>query len=254
MNHYKIIIQFEGSRYFGWQIQPDQKTIQGTFNSALEVILKTTEFKTIGSGRTDAGVHAAYFVVKASFEYEMQLEALKRALNSNLPEDIRVLDVQKATESFRPTNDAKDKTYHYLFTNNKEKNVFSRNAYANISYELDIEKMKAACELFVGEHDFKNFCTTGSEPNSTLREIYECELWEEKNSTILELLPAHYVIKVRGNGFLKQMVRLMVGTIWSVGRGKISLSQLQEELCSPGHEKLGFVAPAEGLYKVKVRY
>jgi tRNA pseudouridine38-40 synthase len=253
MNHFRLKIRFNGAQYFGWQIQPDQVTVQGTLNQAIETIFKTNDFKTIGSGRTDTGVHALNYFVKLSIEKDFEIERLPDALNSRLPQDIRVLSAQVSEESFRPTNDAKSKEYRYYFTNEDFESVFYAQTLSNISYDLNFESMQQATKLFIGEHDFKDFSTEGSDPTTTIRSIYECELFFVENKSE-SLLPSYWCFRVVGNGFLKQMVRLLVGTLWSVGRGKTTLEDIKNALKSPTGKKLGAVAPPNGLFKHQVTY
>lgn len=251
---YKLKISFKGSRYLGWQIQKDfHPTVQGTLNKACIQIFKTKNIKTIGSGRTDTGVHSLGHIVKLCAPIKIENSGLLKGLNSILPADIRVLEVRECEESFMPTNHAKNKTYKYLFTTEKIQNPFHVDTIANCRFDLDFEKMKKACELFIGEHDFKDFECTGSDTTSTVRTIYDCRLFYQKVD-MHGIVKGHWVIEVCGSGFLKQMVRLMVGTLWNIGRGKTTLDELKKSLKQPLGKRLGAVAPAGGLYKISVEY
>ncbi len=253
-NYYRLTIEFKGTRFFGWQKQKDFcPTVQDDLEAALKKIFKTQEIKSIGSGRTDTGVHSLGHIVKVCVPFEIEEESLKKALNSNLSQDIRVKYVQRCEKDFRPTNDAVSREYIYLFSNLDSPNAFQTDFIPNISHKLDITKMQKACSLFIGVHDFKNFYCTGSQINSTQREIYDCSL-SYTDLNFHNILPSHYELKIEGSGFLKQMVRLIVGTIWQVGRGKVSLEELESELRTPGVKKLGITAPACGLFKTKVKY
>ena len=251
---YKLKVSFKGTRYLGWQIQKDfHPTVQGTLNKACSEIFKSEEIKTIGSGRTDTGVHSLGHIIKLSAPLKIDYTGLLKGLNSILPDDIRVIDVSECYESFLPTNHAKNKTYKYLFTTEQIQSPFHVDAIANCRFELDIEKMKKACELFIGEHDFKDFECTGSDVSSSSRIIYNCKLsWQEID--MHGIMSGHWVFEVTGNGFLKQMVRLMVGTLWNIGRGKTTLEELEKSLKQPLGKRLGAVAPACGLYKISVEY
>ena len=124
---------------------------------------------------------------------------------------------------------------------------------SNCKFDLDIKKMRIACKTFVGTHNFKDFQCVGSDTNTSIREIFNCELtWHESN--MHGIIPDHWILEVTGNGFLKQMVRLIVGALWNIGRGKISISDLEESLKNPSGDRLGAVAPANGLYKISVEY
>lgn len=251
---YKLELQFNGTRYLGWQIQKDfSPTVQGELNKACCEIFKNKDIHTVGSGRTDTGVHSLGHIVRLKAPFKIEERALLKGLNSLLPKDIRVLGVEHIQKDFSATSDATKKEYIYLFTNNSVQGAFQKDFITNYRFDLDIDLMKEACKLFVGDHDFKNFYCTGSEVNSTEREIFECEL-NFFDAQFHEILPSHYVFKISGNGFLKQMVRLIMGTLWEVGRGKLSIEELEKELCSPGKKKLGATAPPQGLYKSKVFY
>lgn len=193
-------------------------------------------------------------VVRVRAPFSIEPEALVRGLNSNLSGDVRVLGAEFCGESFRPTNDATKKEYKYLFTNNIAESPFQRDMIANCPYELNFEKMKQACAVFVGEWDFKAFSCAGSNPASTIRKIYDCELVTDINPNFQEILPVYHCVRIAGNGFLKQMVRLIVGCLWHVGRGKLEVEKIQAALKGDVKERLGEVAPPQGLFKVKTWY
>ncbi len=252
--YYKLAIQFKGTRYLGWQIQKDfHPTVQGELNSCLEQIFKSNDIHTIGSGRTDTGVHSLSHVVKVKAPFKIEFEGLRRGLNAILPEDIRILSVEDCNSDFLPTNDAQRKEYRYLFSLGKNPSAFQTDIIANNRFDVDVELMKKACGLFIGEHDFSDFQCVGSDVSSSVREIFECELYK-KEVDFHGILPGHYVFRVVGSGFLKQMVRLMVGCIWDVGRGKTTLEELKSSMTNPLGKRLGPVAPPEGLYKFDVQY
>lgn len=252
--HYKLLIQYKGTHYLGWQVQPGDagQTVQGELNKALAVISKSENVKSMGSGRTDAGVHALGQVAKVSMPLQIAPENLVKALNVNLPDDIRVLKAETSTEEFLPTVHAVSKEYHYRFTCTRTFTAFQNDLIQNYPFELDIEKMREACRVLVGKHDFTNFFCEGTEVASYVREIYECEILEIPQGEWM--LPSHYVLRIVGNGFLKQMVRLLMGALWNVGRGKISVEDLRNALGPKKVERLGPVAPPNGLYMVRVNY
>jgi len=253
MFHYKAILEYDGSSYFGWQVQKDEVTVQSKLQKALEEMAKSDNVRTLASSRTDRGVHATGQTVKISLPFEIETDGLKKGLNSLLPEDIRVRTVENSNEAFHPISDAQWKEYRYRFTNLEQAFVLQKNQIANISFELDIYKMQQAAEAFVGEHDFCNYFVTGTEVNSTVRTIYDCRIdFVESNEPTL--YPSHYVLVIKGSGFLKQMVRLIMGTLWNAGRGKVSVSDIQDSFTEKKQKKLGAVAPAEGLTLVKVSY
>jgi len=254
IHHYKLIVQYKGTRYLGWQIQPEGSgsTVQGEMNRALKIISKSDEVRTLGAGRTDSGVHALGQVVKASIELEIIPEKLQRALNVHLPDDIKVIHAEISDAEFFPTVHAKSKEYHYRFTCNYSAAALQSDLIQNHQFELDLEKMRDACKIIIGKHDFTNFYCEGTEVSSNIREIYECEILEIPQGEWM--LPSHYVFRIVGNGFLKQMVRLLMGAVWNVGRGKISLEDLRNSLGPTKLPKLGMVAPPNGLYMVRVNY
>lgn len=253
--HYKLLIQYKGTAYLGWQIQPENKgsTVQGELNRAAKIISKSNEIRSLGSGRTDAGVHALGQVAKLSMPLEIQPQSLLRALNSHLPDDIRVLEASLSDAEFIPTVHAKSKEYHYRFSCHRKPNAFQSELIVDHSFELDLSLMREACKVLIGEHDFSNYYCEGTEVNSHIRTIYECEILEVSSGS-LEMFPPHYVFRIVGNGFLKQMVRLLMGAIWNVGRGKISVKEFQDSLKGHRVSRLGAVAPPQGLYMVRVNY
>lgn len=253
--HYRLTIQYKGTQYLGWQVQPESagRTVQGELNRALKVVSKSDEVRTLGAGRTDAGVHALGQVVKASIPLAINPENLIKALNVKLPDDIRVIAAEDSDAEFFPTVHAKSKEYHYRFTANPTFTAFQNELIANYPFVLDLELMQKACQILIGEHDFSNFYCEGTEVASNVRTIFECEILSVPQGH-WGMLPPHYVFRIVGNGFLKQMVRLLMGAVWNVGRGKISLEQFKAALSPEKVKRLGPVAPPEGLYMVCVNY
>lgn len=254
IHYYKLVLQYKGTRYLGWQVQPEEAglTVQGELNRAARVVSKSENVKSLGAGRTDAGVHALGQVAKIGMELEIPCENLVKALNGNLPDDIRVLSAEMSDEEFFPTVHAKSKEYHYRFTCGRTFTAFQNELIQNQPFELDLKRMQEACKIIIGRHDFTNYYCEGTEVASNIREIYECEILEIPQGDWM--LPGHYVFRIVGNGFLKQMVRLLMGAIWNIGRGKITLEQFQNSLSSTKVHKLGPVAPPNGLYMVRVNY
>jgi tRNA pseudouridine38-40 synthase len=251
IQYYRLALQYKGTRYSGWQVQPAEKTIQGELNQALKLITKNDDVKSMGSGRTDAGVHALDQVVKIAIHLEINPENLLKALNSNLPDDIRVVGAEKSDDSFMPTVHAKSKEYHYRFTSGRTVTAFQTDFIAHQSFDLNLDLMNKACSLLIGEHDFLNYYCEGTEVSSTVRSIFECEILEVKETGFM---PPHLMLRIVGSGFLKQMVRLIVGALWNVGRGKISLEDFKKSLLPPRGDRLGIVAPPDGLYLARVNY
>lgn len=255
LNIYKLTLQYKGTQYSGFQVQPNDRTIQGELNKALKILSKSEDVKSIGSGRTDAGVHAIAQVVKVEIPVDIPEESLVRAINSHLPHDIRVVAAGRCTNDFHPIYSANSKEYNYVFSNKQAISPFAHDLITLVPFELDIEMMKKGCEIFCGSHDFINFQCTGTEVETTVRQIFSCEIIHHHSSGHWgHVINDYYVFRVVGSGFLKQMVRLMMGAIWNLGRGKITLEDLEKSLKSPLSKRLGATAPPQGLYLVEVHY
>lgn len=262
MNFYKITLSYLGTNYHGWQMQTStEQTIHGQLAIVLKKLCKDDSFSLLGSGRTDAGVHAIAQVARLMLPIDLPPTNLIKAMNSHLPKDIRLTFAEKIHESFHPINDVKEKTYAYFFTNNAEKNIFFAETMANISAPLNLEKIKKAAKLFVGKHDFLHFHTTGSDAASTVREIFSIDFFEHKLKDGPSYFPqsyTYYELRFTGSGFLKQMVRLLVGTLWAHAQDKITeediVKTLRLEVAMDHGKKLGMVAPPEGLFLRSVKY
>jgi tRNA pseudouridine38-40 synthase len=255
LNIYKIVIQYKGTHYQGFQIQSNGQTIQGEINSALKLLSKSEDVKSVGSGRTDAGVHALAQVMRVEIPVEIPAKNLVRAMNSVLPADIRVIDASEATKEFHPIFSAKSKEYNYVFTTDEVISPFAGELMSHFPGFLDIEMMKKACKVFCGEHDFINYQCVGTEVESTVRQILSCELVRfESEGHWGHLAGEYYVLKIVGTGFLKQMVRLIMGALINVGKGKITLEELEKSLKTPLKNRLGSTAPPQGLYLKEVHY
>ncbi len=252
IHHYRLLLQYKGTHYRGWQVQPEGLTVQGELNRSLRAISKSSNVKSMGAGRTDAGVHALGQVAKVSIELAISADGLMRALNAHLPEDVRVLASELSDDHFVPTVHAISKEYQYRFTLNRESGALQTELIANYPFAVDISRMREACSALVGVYDFSNFYCEGTDVAHKVREIFECEIIEVSRDQWM--LPAHYIFRIVGSGFLKQMVRLLVGAVWNVGRGKISISEFQAALSPKRVPRLGPVAPACGLYMVRVNY
>lgn len=257
MNIYKIIVQYKGTAYSGFQVQLNERTIQGEINQALKVLSKTDSVKSIGSGRTDAGVHALAQVMRVEIPVDIPEESFHKALNAHLPDDIRVIQASKCRPDFHPIFSAKSKEYNYIFANTPTLSPFASELVTHFPHSLNIDRMREGCAVFKGEHDFKNFQCTGTVIENTVRQIVSCDIIKY-NSTghWSHLAPEYYVLEVVGTGFLKQMVRLMMGALWNLGMDKITLNELKDSL-KEGFvlsRRLGPTAPPQGLYLKEVHY
>lgn len=250
MKKYKLKTSFNGASYLGWQSQKDfSPTVQDELEKALSIVFKE-KTKTLGSGRTDTGVHSLEHLVLFEAELDIPLTGLVKALNSHLPDSIRVLEAFDG-EGFHPLADVKWREYRYLFTNNDLVLPHQAEIITNHRMPLDIEVMQRACQLFVGEHDFTDFHCKGSDTTSNIRIIKECEILSQEMD-FHGILPSHYYLRIVGNGFLKQMVRSIMGVLFKAGEGKITEDEIIESLKSPTGNTIAPIAPPNGLFKYKL--
>ncbi|HHU73851.1 MAG TPA: tRNA pseudouridine(38-40) synthase TruA [Clostridiales bacterium] len=244
MRRIKLEVAYDGTNYCGWQIQPGKPTVEAEINQALTKLLKE-EIKVIGASRTDSGVHALGNVAVFDTERMIPAEKICFALNQWLPEDIRVQNSIEVPSDFHPRKVACRKTYEYRILNSRIA-IPTERLYANfIYYDMDIEKMQEAANDLIGEHDFKSFCSVKTQVLDTVRTIYKLEV--HKNGDII-------TIRVNGNGFLYNMVRIIVGTLLEVGRGSIQPEMVKEILEKKDRKFAGPTAPANGLILVNIEY
>ena len=255
LNIYKLILQYKGTHFQGFQVQKNGKTIQGELNNVLKTLSHSDEIKSIGSGRTDSGVHALGQVVKIEIPVAIPPANLLKALNSLLPTDIRVIDVEECSKEFHPIFSAKSKEYNYVFSSRSIMSPFASELVTSVDFDLDFSVMNEGCKLLLGSHDFVNYQCVGTDVETTVRSIYECEILHmQASGHWAEVLDEYYVLRIVGNGFLKQMVRLIMGALWALGRGKITLQDLRDSLARPLDSRLGATAPPQGLYLKVVHY
>ena len=245
MYNYKLIIQYDGGRYKGWQRLGDsQNTIQGKIENVLsELIGKRIEIN--GSGRTDAGVHALAQVANFKISDNLTESAIKNYLYKYLPQDISVKEVMLVPESFHARLNIKRKTYLYKIWNEEYTNPFMRKYSMHVEQALDITKMKEASQYFIGRHDFTAYSNAKSKKKSMVREIYSIDI--EKVTGFIQ-------IRVQGNGFLYNMVRKIVGTLIEVGLGETDAENIPEIINSKERNRVGCIADACGLYLEKVEF
>ena len=244
MTNYKIVVQYDGTKYNGWQRQGNTKnTIQEKFE---DILFKMTGKKTeiYASGRTDAGVHAQGQVANFKIDRNISCEEIFEYINKYLPEDIAVLSVDKADERFHSRLNAVSKTYEYKMTY-KKVDVFERKYIYPVDKKPDLDLMKKGAEVLVGTHDFKGFSSLGKTKKSTVRTINFVET-EEKDGIIK--------ICINGSGFLYNMVRIIAGTLYDVGIGKKDIEDIKNTLESKNREFAGTTFPARGLTLKEVLY
>jgi len=244
--YYLIYIQFLGFRYSGWQKQTNSKTVQEMIDRTFRYFLKHENFKTLASGRTDAKVSANNFTFELFIDREYKEDELLSNLNSNLPADINVLKVIQVNKEFNIMNDSKTKKYHYYFSNEKF-HPFAASLMSYFEHSLDFSLMKEGAKLFEGQHNFKNYCFKPNDNTNFFRSVDFCELSFNDIHTASFFPNTSYVLKVYGQGFMRQQIRIMMGTLINLGEGKISLNDIKESLKNPYPEILGFIAPASGL-------
>jgi len=254
LNYYKAIVQYKGTSFYGWQKQPDQKSIQGELEKVLKKLSSSDDVHVIGSGRTDAGVHSIGQTIRIAMPKSMEVQRLQRALNGLLPEQIKVTQIEESSDQFQPVFDAKSKTYKYYFSTEKHQLPHMAELLTYLDFEIDLEKANEACQVFIGEKDFVNFHTVGTPVKTTVRKVTECRV-EKVCPENHSLFPENtYVLIISGNGFLKQMVRLIMSSIWAVARGRVEIEQLQNAFDSKLDQKIAPTAPPQGLYLFKVEY
>ncbi|MBL4608584.1 MAG: tRNA pseudouridine(38-40) synthase TruA [Pseudomonadales bacterium] len=262
MYHHLMVISYKGSNYFGWQdlgANEQKPTIQSTIHQVLKKICKYQECKISAASRTDAGVHAQGQVAKIAIPIDVDSQKLLRGMNSLLPNDIRILKCEICSPDFNPNRDSKSKEYHYYFSTALTLNPLLYDTSSQVLPSMknseigliDIKEMERACKLFIGEHDFYNFATKDTSINSTTRNILNCELLKADFSNISHDL---YYLKIKGDGFLKHMVRYISGAIFEVGRGRISLNDINKALINPNEKKLSPKTKSRGLHLIEIFY
>ena len=240
----KLTVEYDGTEYCGWQIQPNGITVQERLNQAVKAI--TGEDVTVtGSGRTDSGVHAEGQVAHFETASKIPAERFAPALNSALPSDIRVIKSEEAEADFHARFCAKKKTYCYkMYLSETLRPLLDRYC-AHLPYPVDLVSMKECAKLFVGTHDFRAFMASGSEVKDTVRTIYSIKI--TKRGSDID-------IKVSGNGFLYNMVRIIVGTLVGVSYGKITTQDIKTALLTGERKKVGKTMPPQGLCLYSVSY
>lgn len=240
-----MLIQYDGSRYKGWQKQKDaDQTIQGKIENILSK-MTGEEIQLIGCGRTDSGVHADNYVANFHTKSDMTISAIEEYLNEYLPEDIVVKSIKDASERFHARYNVKSKTYVYKINNNKFGDVFNRKYVYHFKEKLNLDEMRKAAEFLIGTHDFKSFTNLKSKNKSTVRTINYINIKEEQGNIEIE---------VNGNGFLMNMVRIITGTLLEVGIDKLKAGDVEKILQEKKRADAGPIAPAKGLCLKEVNY
>ncbi|MEG0641513.1 MAG: tRNA pseudouridine(38-40) synthase TruA [Clostridium sp.] len=244
MRNIKLIIEYDGTNYCGWQKQKHDKTVQGTIEKAIKKITNE-DVDLLGSSRTDAGVHARGMVANFKTESRVKAEKFREAINSKLPEDISIICSELAPEEFHARYDSVGKTYSYRIVNRYENVALQKDYLLHVKDELDREKMKEACQYFIGMHDFKAFRSKGSSVKTSVRTIKELYIEELGNEI---------KVTITADGFLYNMVRIIVGTLIQVGRGKIAVDEVKGIIEQGVRRKSGPCVAPNGLVLEKVYY
>ena len=244
MRNIKLKIEYDGKDFNGWQKQPNKPNIQGEIERAIYNITKE-EVDLIGSGRTDAGVHALGQVANFKTNSNIPIEKLALAINSQLKNSIIIKKAEEVDERFHSRYNAKHKTYRYIINNSPCGTAIYRNLEYCFPIKLDVAKMQEAAKYFEGEHDFKAFKSSGTSAKNSVRTIYNASVKQEGEKIIIELT---------GNGFLYNMVRIISGTLLDVGLQKIKPEEIKNIIEEKDRQKAGKTLPAHGLYLVEVKY
>jgi tRNA pseudouridine38-40 synthase len=240
----KLTLEYDGTAYHGWQVQPGLPTVQGALEATVKRI-SGEEVRVIGAGRTDAGVHALGQVANLWTGKDLALDTWQRALNGLLPPDIVVRRVEAAPDEFDARRSAVRKTYRYSMWNAPFPSALERHSVLHVPDPLDVASMAAGATSLIGEHDFSAFRAADDSPPHPVRRVFEARFTQETHRL-------HFVITA--NGFLKHMIRIIVGTLLDVGRGKLSPKDLERILQSKDRQKAGRTAPPHGLCLMEVFY
>lgn len=244
MKRVKLTVAYDGTNYCGWQVQPNGITVQEVLNQCLSE-LTGENIETIGASRTDAGVHALGNVAVFDTEMRMPGDKFSFALNQRLPEDIRIQKSEEVDADFHPRYVKSQKTYEYRILNCRFP-IPTERFYSHFTYiPLDVDKMKEAASYLIGEHDFKSFCGTGAQVKTTVRTVKEIQI--EKSGDRI-------TIRITGEGFLYNMVRIIAGTLMDIGGGLYPPEKMKEILEAKDRKKAGPTAPARGLTLMKIQY
>lgn len=263
MFYYKIILAYKGTAYFGWQAQSVdteheiKPTVQGVVQNALRKVVNYEACSLSAASRTDAGVHAKGQLARIGLETEMKPERLHMALNAQLPDDIQLTHCERCDKQFNPHTFPSSKEYHYYFSLYQISNpafnditdcVFGR-LVKNHPHGERFDKMVDGCRLFLGTHDFHNFCNKDKKISSTVRTVTSCDIHPAHFGPLCEEI---YYIKICGNGFLRYMVRYIVGALFEVFKGTLELDDIARALSSQQSKKLTLKAKPKGLHLIEI--
>lgn len=245
MRQIKLVIEYDGTNYHGWQIQPQVRTIQEEISKKISQ-MTGEEITLLGAGRTDAGVHAWGQVACFKTSSQIPLEGFHRGLNSLLPPDIVIKSVEEVAENFHPQFSARSKIYQYVILNQRFPSAVHRHFSWHVPFPLNVPAMQKAAACLIGRRDFSSFQAADDEPTHPVREVFRAE-WSVRAEVFLDFF-------IEADGFLKHMVRNIVGTLVDVGRGKISIEEFQNIIEAKDRRLAGMTAPPQGLFLVAIKY
>ncbi len=245
MRHIRLVVEYDGTELHGWQRQANGPTVQQHLEEALARLL-THEVAVTGASRTDAGVHARAQIASFRTERPIPLHGIRRGLNSMLPDAIAIREASEVDDAFHPRFSASGKHYRYTILTRADRSPLLRHRAWHHPDPLDLEAMRQAARALIGDHDFAAFRAAGCAAKTTLRRVEALDLTADPGDLV--------VVDVRGNAFLRNMVRIIVGTLVEVGTGRFTPAQVAEILTSRDRTRAGITAPAHGLELVEVRY
>jgi tRNA pseudouridine38-40 synthase len=260
--HYSVIIAYKGSNYFGWQDLGDggkKPTVQFLVTQVLRKICKFTDCKVSAASRTDAGVHARGQVAKLSISMDVPADKLQLGMNSLLPDDIRIMACNHCLPEFNASQDSVSKIYRYYFSLDKVSTPLLNDMVAHVvlcddlqsAKTQSLETMRQACEHFIGEYDFYSYSMNNKQVKSTVRRILRLEL---KQAYFSDMSDNTHYFEIAGTGFLRQMIRYIVGALFELARGKIEVAEIQAALHQHNEHKLSAKAKARGLHLIHIDY
>ncbi|RKE95333.1 tRNA pseudouridine synthase A [Ichthyenterobacterium magnum] len=253
--YYLVKVQYLGYRFHGWQKQPNVKTLHLMIDRTFKYILEDKRFKTLGAGRTDAMVSANESAFELFLYEKIENETEFLALfNHNLPQDIRALSIEEVDENFNIIQSSKVKEYVYLFSHGQKCHPFCAPILTTIRESLNIELMQQGAKLFEGEHNFKPYCFRATDNGLYNRDVLSCELTENNLFTANFFPEDSYMLKVKGKGFGRNQIRLMMGVLIKLGRGEITLEYIKMSLLPESTEVMDYIAPASGLILNKTEF
>ncbi len=245
MRNIRLLIEYDGKDFNGWQKQPNKLNIQGEIERAIMEITKEEKIDLIASGRTDAGVHALGQIANFKTNSTIPVEKIAMAINSQVKKSIVIKSAEEVDEKFHSRYNCKQKTYRYVINNSETGSAIYRNLEYHYPIKLDVNKMKEAVKYFEGEHDFKAFRASGTGSKTSVRKIYKADVYQQDERIYIELT---------GSGFLYNMVRIVAGTLIDVGNGKINVDDVSKIIEQGDRTKAGKTLPPQGLFLMKVDY